>query len=84
VGQLGQDQRDNARNPGLTLSGGFGVTKSNQDVTGSPAAKSCREQLSQVTVLFFAANPTDQERLRLDEEVRAIGEMIRKQSTAML
>lgn len=31
-----------------------------------------------LTVLFLAANPIDQEALRLDEEVRAIGEMIRK------
>lgn len=29
-------------------------------------------------MLFLAANPLDQEQLRLDEEVRAIGEMIRK------
>lgn len=32
----------------------------------------------QVTVLFLAANPLDQPSLRLDEEVREIGEMIRK------
>src|SRR5690606_27313227 len=32
----------------------------------------------EITVLFLAANPLDQEQLRLDEEVRAIGEMIRK------
>lgn len=31
-----------------------------------------------MTVLFLAANPVDQKQLRLDEEVRAIGEMIRK------
>lgn len=31
-----------------------------------------------ITVLFLASNPLDEERLRLDEEVRAIGEMIRK------
>mgnify|MGYP002072872357 CR=1 FL=1 len=31
-----------------------------------------------ITVLFLAANPLDQEQLRLDEEVRAIAEMIRK------
>ncbi|MDP9176943.1 MAG: CHAT domain-containing protein [Gemmatimonadota bacterium] len=31
-----------------------------------------------ITVLFLAANPLDQPQLRLDEEVRAIGEMIRK------
>lgn len=31
-----------------------------------------------MTVLFLAANPIDQQQLRLDEEVRAIGEMIRK------
>lgn len=30
-----------------------------------------------VTVLFLAANPIDQKQLRLDEEVRAIGERIR-------
>lgn len=29
-------------------------------------------------MLFLAANPIDQEQLRLDEEVRSIGEMIRK------
>lgn len=31
-----------------------------------------------VTVLFLAANPVDQKQLRLDEEARAINEMIRK------
>ncbi len=40
------------------------------------------EKLSQlperITVLFMAANPLDQLQLRLDEEVRAIAEMIRK------
>jgi hypothetical protein len=32
----------------------------------------------QITVLFMASNPLDQAQLRLDEEARAIGEMIRK------
>ncbi len=32
----------------------------------------------EIVVLFFAANPFNQQELRLDEEVRAIGEMIRK------
>jgi hypothetical protein len=40
------------------------------------------EKLSQlperITVLFMAANPLDQQQLRLDEEVRAINEMITK------
>jgi hypothetical protein len=40
------------------------------------------EKLSQlpekIVVLFLASNPLDQEQLRLDEEVRAIQEMIRK------
>lgn len=31
-----------------------------------------------ITVLFLAANPVDQQQLRLDEEVRSISEMIRK------
>ncbi len=31
-----------------------------------------------ITVTFFAANPVDQQQLRLDEEARAIAEMIRK------
>jgi hypothetical protein len=31
-----------------------------------------------ITVLFFATNPVDTKRLRLDEEVRSIQEMIRK------
>jgi hypothetical protein len=31
-----------------------------------------------ITVLFFASNPADQEPLRLDEEARAIREMIRR------
>ncbi|HEX6745773.1 MAG TPA: hypothetical protein VF092_00560 [Longimicrobium sp.] len=31
-----------------------------------------------ITVLFLASNPVDQKQLRLDEEVRAIGEMVRK------
>jgi hypothetical protein len=34
--------------------------------------------LESMTVLFLAANPLDQAPLRLDEEVRAIGEMIRR------
>jgi hypothetical protein len=46
------------------------------------AALSAIERLQQlpeeITVLFLAANPLDQQQLRLDEEVRAIGEMIRK------
>jgi hypothetical protein len=33
---------------------------------------------SEITVLFLAANPIDQQQLRLDEEVRSISEMIRK------
>jgi len=33
---------------------------------------------NKITVLFLAANPIDQVQLRLDEEVRAISEMIRK------
>lgn len=45
-------------------------------------ARSAIEKLQQlpkeITVLFFAANPLDQQQLRLDEEVRGIGEMIRK------
>lgn len=45
-------------------------------------AQSALEKLQQlperVTVLFLAANPIDQQQLRLDEEVRAIGEMLRK------
>jgi hypothetical protein len=32
----------------------------------------------QITVLFLASNPLDQQQLRLDEEVRSISEMIRK------
>lgn len=32
----------------------------------------------QITVLFLAANPLDQRQLRLDEEVRSMGEMIQK------
>lgn len=32
----------------------------------------------QITVLFLASNPLDQQQLRLDEEVRSVGEMIRK------
>ena len=34
--------------------------------------------LEHITVLFIASNPLDQEQLRLDEEVRAITDMIRK------
>jgi len=33
---------------------------------------------TRITVLFLASNPIDQPQLRLDEEVRSIGEMIRK------
>lgn len=45
-------------------------------------ALSAIERLSQlperIVVLFLAANPLDQQQLRLDEEVRSISEMIRK------
>jgi len=45
-------------------------------------ALSAIEKLSElpqaIVVLFLAANPIDQEQLRLDEEVRAIGDMIRR------
>lgn len=45
-------------------------------------ALSAIEKLSQlpqtIVVLFLAANPLDQQQLRLDEEVRAIGDMIRR------
>jgi len=37
-----------------------------------------RQLPDEITVLFFAANPFDQERLRLDEEVRSIREEVRK------
>ncbi|SDW85113.1 CHAT domain-containing protein [Lysobacter enzymogenes] len=43
--------------------------RSIQDLQALPAT---------IGVLFLAANPLDQQQLRLDEEVRAIGEMIRK------
>jgi len=33
---------------------------------------------NEITVLFLASNPIDQQQLRLDEEVRSISEMIRK------
>ena len=45
-------------------------------------ALSAIEKLSElpqtIVVLFLAANPLDQEQLRLDEEARAIGDMIRR------
>jgi len=40
--------------------------------------KKIQQLPKKIVVLFFASNPLDQERLRLDEEVRAITEMIRK------
>ena len=40
--------------------------------------KNIQQLPKKIVVLFFASNPLDQERLRLDEEVRAITEMIRK------
>ena len=40
--------------------------------------KKLQRPLESTTVLFLAANPVDQTPLRLDEEVRAISEMIRK------
>jgi len=42
------------------------------------AIQRLKELPERVVVLFLAANPLDQERLRLDEEVRSIAEMIRK------
>ena len=40
--------------------------------------KKIQQLPEKIVVLFFASNPLDQEQLRLDEEVRAITEMIRK------
>lgn len=40
--------------------------------------KKLQELPNEIVVLFFAANPIDQDHLRLDEEVRSIEEMIRK------
>jgi hypothetical protein len=37
-----------------------------------------KELPDEIVILFFAANPSDQTRLQLDEEVREIQEMIRK------
>lgn len=37
-----------------------------------------RKLPEKITILFLAANPLDQQQLRLDEEVRLIAEMIRK------
>ena len=42
------------------------------------AIKKLQQLPEEICVLFLAANPVDQPQLRLDEEVRAIGEMIRK------
>lgn len=42
------------------------------------AIESLQSLPNEITVLFLAANPVDQPALRLDEEVRSIGEMIRK------
>jgi myosin heavy subunit len=39
--------------------------------------KTLQQLPKQITVLFLAANPLDQQQLRLDEEVRGITEMIR-------
>jgi hypothetical protein len=44
----------------------------------SAAIEKLRQLPEKITVLFLAANPLDQPTLRLDEEARAIGEMIRK------
>ncbi|WP_430734987.1 CHAT domain-containing protein [Halodesulfovibrio aestuarii] len=41
------------------------------------ALEKLTELPEKITVLFFAANPVDQSQLRLDEEVRAIDNMIR-------
>lgn len=46
-------------------------------LTQSTLAK-LQELPDRITVLFLASNPIDQPQLRLDEEVRAVGEMIRK------
>ncbi len=40
--------------------------------------KELKELPDEIRILFFAANPSDQSRLQLDEEVREIQEMIRK------
>lgn len=42
------------------------------------ALQRLQEPPERLTVLFLASNPIDQAALRLDEEARAIGEMIRK------
>ena len=42
------------------------------------AIKKIQQLPEEITVLFFAANPLDQGRVRLEEEVRSIQEEIRK------
>lgn len=44
----------------------------------SDMIKTLSELPEEITVLFLASNPQDQDQLRLDEEVRSIKEMIRK------
>jgi predicted nucleic acid-binding Zn-ribbon protein len=44
----------------------------------SEEIKQLKQVPEKITVLFFATNPKDTNRLRLDEEVRTIQEMIRK------
>ncbi len=46
--------------------------------TANLAIRQLVQPKKKITVLFLASNPIDQNNLRLDEEVRAIGEMIRK------
>lgn len=59
------------------------TTKSLKEIDGTLAshATTLRKLTSlpeRIVVLFLAANPIDQQQLRLDEEARAIAEMIRK------
>lgn len=54
------------------------ITHDHRHAETEAQIKRLSELPEKITVLFLAANPLDQPELRLDEEVRAIGDTIRK------
>lgn len=75
--QKGQEQQRAAQENARRMASLAGTVSQNHQLTMS-ALKKLEQLPRRIIVLFLAANPIDQQQLRLDEEVRGIEEMIRK------
>jgi len=71
--KLRRDQEQNLRNIGSTLQ-----HHNNLHTETRHQIEELKNIPEKIVVLFLASNPIDQQQLRLDEEARAIAEMIRK------